>query len=105
MTKAFVGETNMTPRGSYACMTQLFTSPFRSGGVTARQSTVSCGTVTVEEADDPDPIEPGPTPPDPIEPGPIPSPGDGELVPGVDDRIALGGGAALVLILLLLALR
>lgn len=91
-------------------MTQLFTSPFRSGGVTARQSTVSCGTITVEEADDPepeppddpDPIEPGP---DPIEPGPIPSPGDGELVPGVDDRIALGGGVALVLIILLLALR
>ena len=72
-------------------MTQLFTSPFRSGGVTARQSTVSCGTVTVEEADDPDPIEPGP----------IPSPG----VPGVDDRIVLGGGVALVLIILLLALR
>ena len=84
-------------------MTQLFTSPFRSGGVTARQSTVSCGTITVEEADDPEP-EP-PDDPDPIEPGPIPSPGDGELVPGVDDRIALGGGVALVLIILLLALR
>ena len=92
-------------------MTQLFTSPFRSGGVTARQSTVSCGTITVEEADDPDPEppdDPDPEPPDdpdPIEPGPIPSPGDGELVPGVDDRIALGGGVALVLIILLLALR
>jgi len=89
----------MTPRGSYACMTQLFTSPFLSGGVTARQSTVSCGTITVEEADDPEP-EP-PDDPDPIEPGPIPSPG----VPGVDDRIVLGGGVALVLIILLLTNR
>lgn len=85
-------------------MEAMFHNPFEA--TRGHQSSESCGTVTVTEADGGDEErdgsngdDSGPDLPDAPELPNIPD----NLVPGVDNTVAIGGAAALVVIILLLA--